>query len=289
MSYVESSFTSDRDGLKVATYHWESDAPRAVVQIAHGVAEYATRYDRLANALTAAGFDVYANDHRGHGSSVGGDVTLGSFGAAGWSALVADLVTFSESITAQHPDLPVFLLGHSMGSFASQEVLLDHSELYAGVVLTGSTSLDALAAGLAEAGDLGNDLTFLNAGFDAKTGYEWLSRDDAEVAAYVADPRCGFDLAPDTIPQLFGAAPRLADPEQLAAIRSDLPLLIVSGDADPLGGGGQLVELLGSRYRDAGITDVTVRLFPEARHEVFNETNRDEITAAVIGWLAERA
>ncbi|MFB9821897.1 alpha/beta fold hydrolase [Arthrobacter ramosus] len=285
MSYDESSFTSTRDALKVATYRWRSDAPRVVVQIAHGLAEYATRYDRLANALTAAGFEVYANDHRGHGSSVGGDVSLGSFGEAGWSALVADVVTLGESIAAQHPSLLVFLLGHSMGSFASQELLLDRSDLYAGVVLTGSTSLDALAAGLAEAGDLGNDLTFLNSGFEGDTGYEWLSRDEAEVAAYVADPRCGFDLAPDTIPQLFGTAPRLADPEQLAGIRSDLPVLIVSGDTDPLSGGGQLVELLGARYRDAGMTDVTVRLFPEARHEVFNETNRDEITADVVTWL----
>lgn len=285
MEFTESQFTSKIDGLNISTYHWKSSEPHAVVQLAHGIAEYATRYGRLAESLTGAGFEVYANDHRGHGSSVDGKVGLGSFGPGGWNGLVTDLVTFGESITAQHSDLPVFLIGHSMGSFASQELLLDHSDLYSGVVLTGSTSLDILAANLGDSGELGNDMTFLNAGFEGETGYEWLSRDEAEVAAYLTDPRCGFDLAPDTIPQLFGTAPRLGDPEQLAGIRTDLPILVVSGSDDPLAGGGQLAEMLGTRYRDVGITDVDVRVFPQARHEVFNETNRDEITAEVIAWL----
>ena len=124
-----------------------------------------------------------------------------------------------------------------------------------------------------------------NAGFEHRTGYEWLSRDEDEVDRYVADPWCGFEAAPDVMPQMFGSSARLADGDVLAGIRSDLPVLLVSGDADPLAGGGALIELVGQRYRDAGLTDVTVRLYPEARHEIFNETNRDEITAFVINWL----
>jgi alpha-beta hydrolase superfamily lysophospholipase len=128
-------------------------------------------------------------------------------------------------------------------------------------------------------------LEAFNAGFEHRTGYEWLSRDEAEVDAYVASPLCGFDVPDDAIPQMFAHAARLADPEALAGIRPDLPILIVSGQADPLSGDGQLVQLLGQRYREAGVSDVTTRVYPGARHEIFNETNRDEITRDVIDWL----
>ena len=218
---------------------------------------------------------------------MGDTVPLGGFGAPGWDGLVADLVAVTDSIIEERPGLPLFLIGHSMGSFALQQAILSHSDRYAGVVLSGSTALDLMAAGLAEAGDGGGDLSFLNTGFEHRTGYEWLSRDTAEVDAYVADPLSGFELPPETIPALFGSATRLADPSALRGIRSDLPILIISGDADPLAGGGALIETLAQRYRDAGIGDVTLHLFPEARHEIFNETNRDEVTALVIGWLGD--
>jgi alpha-beta hydrolase superfamily lysophospholipase len=172
-----------------------------------------------------------------------------------------------------------------MGSFAAQSIIVDHSDGYTGVVLTGSTSLDVLAAGLAESeGPVG--LEAFNAGFEHRTGYEWLSRDEAAVDMYVADPWCGFDLPDEAVPSLFAHAGRLADPAVLGGIRSDLPLLIASGSDDPLAGGGQLVELLGQRYRDAGLTDVTVTVFPSARHEILNETNRDEVTDNIIDWLS---
>jgi alpha-beta hydrolase superfamily lysophospholipase len=212
-------------------------------------------------------------------------VVLGGFGAAGWSGLVADLVALSEQLRSDRPDLGLFLVGHSMGSFALQEALLDYSDLYAGVVLSGTTALDLLAANLDASGEVSGDLSAFNAGFEHRTGYEWLSGDEAEVDKYVADPLSGFTLDAATIPTLFGSAARLADPEMLARIRPDLPILLVSGDADPLAGGGRLVEIAGQRYRDAGVTDVTVRLFSGARHEIFNETNREEVTDYVIDWL----
>jgi alpha-beta hydrolase superfamily lysophospholipase len=152
------------------------------------------------------------------------------------------------------------------------------------VVLSGSTALDVLAGSLAESeGPVG--LEAFNAGFEHRTGYEWLSRDEAEVDAYVADPLCGFEVPDDAIPQMFAEAGRLADPAALSRIRPDLPILIVSGQADPLSGDGQLVQILGQRYSDAGVLDVTTRVYPEARHEIFNETTRDEITAEVVDWL----
>ncbi|AMM19293.1 alpha/beta hydrolase [Frondihabitans sp. PAMC 28766] len=291
MEPTVASFSSSVDSLGIATYSWPTtvEPPRGVIQIAHGIAEYALRYGRLAEALTSAGWVVYANDHRGHGESTSPAVALGSFGEAGWPALVQDVVTFSEQIRGSHPDLPLVLLGHSMGSFASQEVILDHSDLYAAVVLSGTTALDLLAQGLAEsAGDGPVELTAFNAAFENRTGYEWLTRDEAEVDLYVADPRSGFDLADDTIPQLFASAARLGDPNALKGIDSTTPILVVSGQDDPLSGNGQLVETLADRYRDAGVTDVTLKVYPGARHEIFNEINRDEITQFVIDWLAER-
>jgi alpha-beta hydrolase superfamily lysophospholipase len=285
-TFTTTSGPSRIDATPITVYAWQPQhMPRGVVQISHGVAEHALRYDRLARALTAADYAVYAHDHRGHGTSIGEQVTLGGFGAAGWSGLASDLVAFSDQIRTQRPDLPLFLVGHSMGSFALQEAILDRSAVYAGVVLSGSTALDLMAAGLNEAGGVSGDLSAFNAGFDHRTGYEWLSRDEAEVDKYVADPLSGFAMDADAIPAVFGSAVRLGDREALSGIRSDLPILIVSGDADPLAGGGQLVEVLGQRYRDAGVTDVTVQLFPGARHEIFNEINRDEITTYVLDWL----
>ena len=287
MDHTTDVVVSDSDATPIVTYAWSPPAaPRAVVQIAHGVAEHAMRYDRLAEALTAAGYAVQAHDHRGHGHSIGRGVELGSFGTPGWDGLVADLVQVSASIAAAHPDLPLILIGHSMGSFALQQAIVDHSELYAAVVLSGSTAMDLMVAAMA-AGDPDAGLGALNVGFEHRTGYEWLSRDEAEVDAYVADPLSGYDLPPETMPQLFGSATRLADPAALAGIRSDLPMLIASGDCDPLAGGGQLIQTLAQRYRDAGVADVTVRLFAGARHEIFNETNRDEVTRVVIDWMDE--
>ncbi len=290
MTFTESTFTSPSDSTELATYAWSTSVPqpRGVVQIAHGLAEHGARYDRLAQALTVAGFQVSANDHRGHGRSVSSEAGLGDFGEVGFGGLIDDTAAYGASLVEADPDLPLFLVAHSMGSFAAQSVVLDHSQQYAGVVLSGSTALDILAGSLAEAeGPVG--LEAFNAGFEHRTGYEWLSRDEAEVDAYVADPLCGFDVPDDAIPQMFAQAARLADPEALAGIRTDLPILIVSGQADPLSGDGQLVQLLGQRYRDAGVADVTTVVHPEARHEIFNETNRDEITAQVVDWLTARS
>jgi alpha-beta hydrolase superfamily lysophospholipase len=279
MPMQRSSFTSPVDDLELATYEWDVADPRGVVQVAHGLAEHSARYDRFARALNDAGYAVRASDHRGHGASIAG--TPGDFGAPGFEALIADVAAYGATLRG---DLPLFLYAHSMGSFAAQSVILTHSEQYAGVVLSGSTALDLLAAGMAEAeGPVG--LEAFNAGFEHRTGYEWLSRDEAEVDRYVADPLCGFDLPEETVPALFGAAGTLADSTALAGIRSDLPLLVVSGSDDPLAGGGQLVEVLGQRYRDAGLVNVTVKLYDGARHEILNEINRDEVTTDVLAWL----
>lgn len=287
---ASASFVSAADGTRIATSTWSavSGSPLGVVQIAHGLAEHAARYGRLARALNAAGFLVHAVDHRGHGRSAEG--RLGDFGSAGFDGLIADVAQFGAALRAQHAGLPLFLLGHSMGSFATQVAMLDAAAPWTGVVLSGSTALDQFAAAMANApADAPAGLAAFNAGFEHRTGYEWLSRDAAEVDAYVADPWCGWDIPDGVIPSLFAPAVRLADPAQLAGIRRGLAVLIASGDADPLAGGGALLQLLGQRYRDAGLTDVTVTLYPGARHEILNETNRDAVTADIVAWLRARA
>jgi alpha-beta hydrolase superfamily lysophospholipase len=271
-------FTS-RDGIEIQTYRWAPDgSPKAVVQVQHGLAEHAGRYRRFAQALTDAGYLVYAPDARGSGRTARGD--YGSWGSDGWPGWVNDLALLGERIHRDHPELALGLFAHSMGSFAAQQYLLDHSSDVDAVVLVGSTEVGWLVPVLDA--DEPADLSAFNEPFEDRTGFEWLSRDTAEVDAYVADPASGWEAPPlPRIATLAGAA----DPSRIASIRDDLPILIVSGDADPLAQGGSAIEQLASRYRDAGVRDVEVHLYPGARHELLNETNRDEVTADIVAFF----
>jgi alpha-beta hydrolase superfamily lysophospholipase len=273
------------DGEQVFVYRWSSDGdPHAVVQIAHGMGEHAARYARLAEALVDEGYVVYANDHRGHGRTAGDPARYGDLGESGWAGLVDDMSALTALAREEYPGIPVVLLGHSMGSFATQQYLLDRSDDIDAAVLSGTTAVDVIAAGIDTTQPA--DLSAFNAAFEpARTDYDWLSRDEAEVDLYVADPACGFGVDAAGTAQMMGGAPRLGDPEQLAGIRNDLPIYVFSGDADPLAGGGPLVEMVADRYRAAGVEDVTVRLYPGARHETLNETNRNEVTADLVDWL----
>ena len=272
------------DGTKIVAYRWDPEGePRAAVQLTHGMGEHAQRYDHVARALNDAGFVVYAQDHRGHGAS-GDPDTYGNLGKGGWTALVDDIGLLSAQIRADHPGLPLILLGHSMGSFAVQQYLFDHSADVDGVVLTGTAAIDLLEGAL----DLDQpiDLAMFNAPFQpARTDYDWLSRDEATVDAYVGDPRCGFGIDTDSARAMFIGARRGADPAQVAAIRSNLPVYIAVGEANPVNGGLTLLTPLTERYEAAGLIDVTVRTYPDARHEILNETNRDEVIAELNRWL----
>jgi alpha-beta hydrolase superfamily lysophospholipase len=272
------------DGTQITAYRWDpAGAPRAVIQLTHGMGEHAQRYDHVARALNDAGFAVYAQDHRGHGAGADPEA-LGDLGPGSWPALVDDIGLLSARIRIEHPGLPLILLGHSMGSFAVQQYLLDHSADVDGVVLTGTAAIDVLEPAL----DLDQplDLAMFNAAFQpARTDFDWLSRDETIVDAYIADPYCGFGIDPGSAKLMFLGARRVADPAQVAAMRPDLPLYVAVGEADPVNGGLALLTPLTDRYAAAGLTDVTVRIYPGARHEVLNETNRDEITGELISWI----
>jgi alpha-beta hydrolase superfamily lysophospholipase len=282
---AKSTFTVlGRGDAALFVRHWPSRSEAwAVVQISHGMGEHSGRYARLAAALGADGFEVYAHDHRGHGRSVRNANEFGHFGPDGWNALVADLVTVGEVIDARSGGAARVLLGHSMGSFAVQQYLLDHSADIAAAVLTGTSALDAVFGRLDA--DASLDRMPENESFEGRTDFDWLSRDADEVDRYIADPACGFSADADALADMAVASTRPVDADALRGIRPDLPILLMSGIADPLSGAMALVELVGQRYRDAGVRDVSVLGYQGARHEVFNETNRADVTADLIRWL----
>ncbi|HEX4248001.1 MAG TPA: alpha/beta hydrolase [Pseudonocardia sp.] len=274
-------------GVTITAYRWDpSGTPSGVVQLTHGMGEHVLRYAELAGVLNARGLVVYGQDHRGHGATAGSPENYGVLGENGWAELVADIGRLTDLVRADHPDLPLVLIGHSMGSFAVQQYLVDSSDRVSAAVLSGTAAIDLLAPGLNL--DEPIDLSAFNAPFQPpRTDYDWLSRDNDQVDAYVADPRCGFGLDTPSGKAMFAASARPADPAELAKVRSDLPLYIAVGDADPVNGALALLNPLVDRYRAAGLTDVTVQVYPGARHEIFNETNRDEVDSDLVGWISK--
>lgn len=275
------------DGRELAGYSWAADdgqASRGVVVLVHGMGEHIRRYDHVADALTANGFVVYGHDHRGHGASLGTGDRPGWLGPNGWSALVDDLSLTIDRAKAERPELPAIVVAHSMGSFAFQQFLLDHSAEVDAVALTGTAALDLLEPALDLSGDL--ELTAFNAPFQpARTEFDWLTRDESVVDAYLADPLCGFGIDAASLRDLFAGARRLADPAQVAGMRHDLPLYLAVGSTDPVNAGLTLLWALVDRYRAAGLDDVTVRVYEGARHEILNETNRSEVIDDLLQWL----
>jgi len=282
MSREDFSFSSE-DGLEIAYYRWRAPG-RAVgiVQIAHGMGEHSIRYAHVAEFLNQAGFHVYSNDHRGHGRSASGRESLGDFGTGGWNSLVADMATLTRLARTREGRLPLILLGHSMGSFAAQQYVIDNSALIAGLVLSGSAAVDKLPIDPSQQADL----TAFNRGFEpARTEHDWLSRDNAAVDAYEADPLCGFGINKRAMETMVASVMRLVDPAELAKIRKDLPIYIFAGDKDPINHDLEWLKPLAERYRAAGIANISEKYYPQGRHEMLNETNRDEVMRDLVSWM----
>src|ERR1700694_3261177 len=266
------------DDKPISVYRWRGRAPvRGIVQIAHGMGEHALRYRPIAQALVGAGYVVYANDHRGHGELAAQANALGDFGPGGFPVLVDDMAKVTQAAREAEKGKPLILLGHSMGSFAAQLYLLDHSDQLDGAALSGTTALDLLGAA-AMSGRW--KLEDLNASFEpARTPFDWLSRDKAEVDAYIADPLCGFNVNAESYGSLFAVAPRLATVREIGRIRSNLPMFLFVGDLDPVNAKLTWFQPLIDRYREGGLTDLSWHVYGNARHEVLNEINRPEVVA----------
>jgi alpha-beta hydrolase superfamily lysophospholipase len=271
-------------GVRIACYRWSPDeAPRGVVVISHGMGEHAMRYARLANALAGADFESFALDLRGHGRTARDESELGVLGDGGWRSAVADYARLVDHARAERPGVPLVAFGHSLGSFLVQDFLLDHADGVDAAVLSGSSAVDQVKVLVDPTAPM--DLTLLNAPFSpARTDFDWLSRDEREVDKYLADPLCGFGLEPAGLSTWLDESDRLADPKLIAGVGHGFPVYLVSGSADPINAGYSWLNILADRYQAAGL-DVSKAYYDEARHEVFNETNRDEITNDLIAWL----
>jgi len=302
-----STFTlATQDGVDMFVYCWlPAGRPKAVVQIAHGLAEHAARYARLAAALTAAGYAVYANDHRGHGRTVKSPDDLGFFAERdGWRKCVDDLWQLNRHIAASHPALPIVLLGHSMGSTLAEQFMgdPDRSNALAGVALSGAngrpTTLAKIGSAIARAerarlGARGKSKLVQSLTFDAfnkkfapaRTAFDWLSRDPSEVDKYVADPLCGFPATVQLWCDLLEGWAAVSRAAHRNRVPKALPLYLIAGGRDPVSGNTRQLGPWMAEYRAAGLVNLAHKFYLDARHELFNETNRDEVTADLIIWL----
>lgn len=292
------------DDTPVHVHCWLPDGDATgVVQIVHGVAEHAARYAHVAERLTRDGWAVYADDHRGHGLSVVDDDQLGLYAdSGGWELVLDDLVRLTAHARREHPDVPLVLLGHSGGSTFCQEYLFTHAADVDAMILSGIPSapnaLGRIAdiAARVERRRLGrrgrsrflDSMAFgrMNQAFEpARTEFDWLSADPDVVDAYVDDPRCGFTYPTQLWLDVLTGLGRADDASARSGVPNDLPVYLFAGAMDPVGDQGESVRALGAAYDEAGLHDVTQRLYTMGRHEMLNEVNRDEVMDDLVDWL----
>lgn len=293
-------------GLHGLVRSWKpSGDTRAVVQVVHGMAEHGARYERLARDLTAAGYAVYVHDLPGHGPRAD-PKDRGHFAdRRGWRVAISSIRDVQRLAQREQGGKPLFMLGHSMGSLLLQHYVADSGSQLAGAVFSATTGewgptravglalvrLEAMLYGLRHPSVVGETLSFrtFNRKFQpARTPFDWLSRDAAEVDKYVADPHCGFRVTAGLWIDLLDAGGKLMAPVRLRRIPKTLPVLIVAGSEDPVSQGHKGPRSLERAYLGVGLRDVTVKVYPGARHELFNELCRDEVTTDLVAWLDHR-
>lgn len=302
--YSEGHFTSADGESRIAYSVWEPrTAPSAVLQISHGMCEYIGRYADFAEFLVSQGIAVCGNDHIGHGRSAGRDDKLGYIPRRGGAEyLVADLYSLTELMRERFAGVPYFLLGHSMGSFVARLYLSEHGNALDGAVImgtggpgspTGLAKLLAYLAGLFSHGRsrprLINNIAFGSYLARLEKGcspYAWISRDEAVVEKYSKDKYCSsFIFTADGFYTLFDMLGRVSSSMWAGTLPRELPLLLVSGEEDPVGGYGKGVGQVYERIKAAGVRDVTLKLYPGDRHEILNELDREQVYADLAAWL----
>lgn len=308
---MTASFTfRSSDGTEIFAMKWspaDSQKPRAAVQLAHGYAEHIGRYAAFAGKLAQAGIVVYGNDHRGHGKTNGNVGEAICFAdEAGFDKVVADMRVLTEIIQAENPDIPLFLFGHSMGSLLTRRYIQLYGDDLAGAVLSGSgvfsnglLRLGTVVAvseikrnGRTHPSRLLDKLVFqnFNRGFKpARTDLDWLSRDPMEVDRFLADPLRGKIGSAGYFHDFFSGLLAMNDSVNIQAIPKNLPLHFISGSADPVGGkfGKSIIQACRA-YQQAGLQEVSYKLYEGARHEILNELNKDEVAQDVIEWINAR-
>lgn len=301
-------FKSTKDNLDIHVYKWEPENknPIGIVQISHGMSETAIRYEYFAKNLTDNGYIVYINDHRGHGLTAKTIDNVGCLADSdGFTYLVEDINTLTNIIKEENEDLPIFLFGHSMGSFASQRYIMEYGNNIDGLILSGSNGKHGFILNIAEKiinyeikkkGRLhrskaldslifgGNNKKFKS----PRTEFDWLSRDEKEVDKYIEDPFCGVLFTCGFFYDFIKGLQEIEDKENLKKVPLDLPIYIMSGDKDPIGKNGKGVLRLRDRYIKLGVKDVLCKLYEGGRHEMLNETNKDEVIRDILNWINEK-
>lgn len=282
---------------------WEPlTEPRGIFQIVHGIAEHVERYDAFAQFLNTLGFIVVAEDHMGHGKTIGTEGTQGYF-CGGWFNAVEDSYQLLKDTMAEHPDLPYILFGHSMGSFMARTILAKYPDcgIHAAIICgTGwqpaallRVALPICALECKRNGETNPSAMLQNLIFGGynkrvehqRTSFDWLTRDDRIVDAYIADPLSGFDASAGLLRDMLKGISFVQARDRLQAMNKKLPVLFIAGGDDPVGGYGTGVQKTAEAFRNAGMQNVDVQIYPLCRHEILNEINRDEVYSAIAAWV----
>lgn len=306
MSFIKKEFTfeslSGLADIHCASYLPENGEVKAVIQIAHGMAEHLERYEKFASVLCDNGIAVYINDHIGHGKSVKNDDELGYFGKQnGWRCFVEDCYELSLIAKKENEGKPFIFFGHSMGSFIARAFSLKYAKDIDGTIYCGTARPNpAAGAGIA----LTKAITALkgdhyrsklidkigfgtyNSKFEGRTAFDWLTRDNDEVDKYIADPYCGFLFTSAGYGDLFSLLNYVSSKEWFDGLNKELPVLMIAGDMDPVGEYGKGVKKVETMLKDAGKTNLETILYKDARHEILNESECfDKVCEDVIGWI----
>ena len=288
------------DHQALAYVHYPVKQPRAVVQLVHGSCEHIGRYQELATYLTQQGFAVYGSDHRGHGQTA----TVSDYGYFDWERIVTDLKELNDEIKTTYPNVPIIMIGHSMGSFLARHYALCYGKTLSGLVLSGSAhqskrllQVGCLAAktfnvlkGERYISNTLNDLSYgqFNAAFKpARTTHDWLTRDETIVDLFLQDEQCGFVLTSKGFLELFKGLRVITDAKQFSQTPKDLPIYFISGELDPVGGNGKMIKRAVKCYQEVGL-NVEMKLYKDARHEIFNELNRTDVYEDVLRFIEKK-
>ncbi len=307
MTSFSKSRLESSTGASLAIYSWPSNnPPKGIVHINHGMSEHCARYDRFASSLNDAGYHVIAHDHRGHGETNAPDTHQGLFAKTdGWHKVLADVAAVNSHAKEIWPDLPVVYFGHSMGSIIGLNYCIRHSDTIDAAALWNSgvdggpllsiysflLGIERMFKGSDVPSGIARKLTFETWNKEFKpnrTESDWLSRDEAEVDKYIADPLCGFDACNGLWRDLLEGIRISGNDAELGKIRNDLPMHLQAGGKDPCSDKGKAVERVYNRLKQTGVKDVSYVLHDENRHESLNELNRDRVTTDFIAWLDER-
>ena len=306
-SFQDFYFQSSTGRTSIHTLKCVPDGkPRAVVQIAHGIAEHIDRYRPFMEFLADNGFVAAGNDHLGHGKSIRVPEEQGFFAEKdGWWRVVDDMDKLHDIMSNEYPELPYVLFGHSMGSFLTRTYLIKHPDKYDGVILsgTGHQSPALVLGGNAAAsvmaklnGAMGDGAKLDSLAFGSylskienpRTKFDWLSRDTEQVDKYIADPLCGFVGKIGLYRDMMQGIKFITDKKNIAQMNKEKPVYFMSGDGDPVGDYGKGVVRAYKAFCDAGLHDVFMRLYPGGRHEMLNETNKEQVYQDILNWLNEK-